>query len=67
MPRQGGMAFLWDGKALRGLVCLWMRMALEERRHGLRTQTSREDERRDGDLLLVKTKPPHHHSAPAPI
>lgn len=51
------------GMALRGLVCLWMRMALEERRHGLRRQTSREDERRDGDLLLVKTKPPHHHSA----
>lgn len=31
-PRQGRMAFLWDSKALRGLVCLWMRMALDERR-----------------------------------
>lgn len=57
-PRQGGMAFLWDSKALRGLVCLWMRMALDERRHGLRTQTRREDERRDGDLLLEQTIPP---------
>jgi len=67
-PRQGRMAFLWDSKALRGLVSLWKRMALDERKHGLRTQTRREDERRDGDLLLKKTiLYHHHHSALAPV